>query len=262
MSKQDNQIIERQVGEKVTLSLGLDKSLTKDVGDGILETVVTTGNLDRHGEKIATLGVNTDTYMASNPIVLYGHDYQSLPIGKTISLEKKENSIVARFQLATAEYDFANTVSKLIKGGYLNAVSIGGIVKEWSKDFTEILKMDMIEFSVVPVPANAEATMTRRSLEEVSGKSFEEVEKEFKEFVKDTLVDKLEGMEYDEVSSAIKVLDNLLATLKESNKANSSVGNSTPPEVKRILKVRLVDSAKAIDQEIERTIRIIKLNKD
>jgi HK97 family phage prohead protease len=261
MSKKDNQVIERKVGEKVTLTLGVDSALTKEVEDGILETVVTTGNLDRHGEKIVSMGVNTDTYM-SNPVVLYGHDYQSLPIGKAISLEKRENSIIARFKLATEEYDFANTVSKLIKGGYLNAVSIGGIVKEWSKDFTEILKMDMVEFSVVPVPANAEATMTRRSLEEVSGKSFEEVKKEYQEFERETLVDKLDAMPYDEVSSAIKTLDGLLATLKESHKAKSSAGDSTPQEVKRILKVALVDSAKNLDKGIERTIRIIKLKKE
>ena len=254
--------IQREVGEKVQVSLGLDNSLTKDLGDGVLETVVTTTALDRHNESISSAGVNTDSYMA-NPVVLYGHDYASLPIGKAISLTKTDNSVTARFQLAVNEYPFAKTVYDLIKGGYLNAVSIGGVVREWSEDMRTILKMDMVEFSVVPVPANPEAIITGRSFEEATGKTIEQVTEEYQDFAKKTLLDKVKHIPNNEMQTTIKVLDNLIATLKESEQADSSVGEliAEAPELKHIKTVRKVELLKAINRESEKGLRTIKLKR-
>jgi len=256
----DDNKIEREVGEKVQVSLGLDNSLTKDLGDGMLETVVTTTALDRHNESIASAGVNTDGYMA-NPVVLYGHDYASLPIGKAISITKSDNSVTAKFQLAIKEYPFAKTVYDLIKGGYLNAVSIGGVVKEWSKDMKTIMQMDMVEFSVVPVPANPEAIITGRSFEDITGKSVEQFNKECQQAFKATMLDKVKHIPNNEMQTTIKVLDNLIATLKEVENDESSAGEliAEAPELKHIKKVRKVQLLKDIHKESERGLRTIKL---
>jgi len=254
-------IKQREIGEKVQVSLGLDNSLTKDLGDGVLETVVTTTALDRHNESIASAGVNTDSYMA-NPVVLYGHDYASLPIGKAISLTKTDNSVTARFKLAVDEYPFAKTVYDLIKGGYLNAVSIGGVVREWSDDMRTILKMDMVEFSVVPVPANPEAIITGRSFQEATGKTIEEVTEEYQDFAKKMLLDKVKSIPNNEMQTTIKVLDNLIATLKESDQADSSAGElAEAKELKHIKTVRKVELLKAINRESEKGLRTIKLKR-
>lgn len=258
MTKSDPAIIERKVGEKVKLHLGIDKTATKDLGDGQFEAVVTTSSTDRHNEQIVTSGIDVTNYMASNPVVLYGHDYFGLPIGKTLALSQLKNKMKAKFQLAVEEYDFASTVAKLIAGGYLNAVSIGGVVRKWSEDYRTIEEMEMVEFSIVSIPANSEAIITGRAFEEMAGKSIEQVGKEYEDFSHGNMLDKLKHIDNDEIRTAIEFLEKHVATLKESVSANSSVGNNDPA-TKRIIKVRMLHAAKAVDAESERVIKLIKL---
>lgn len=262
MSKKTDQpsVQKREVGEKVKLTLGFESASTKDLGDGVLEAIITTSAMDRHNENIETTGITYKDYM-NNPVVLYGHDYEGLPIGKTLKLTKQMGTqIKARFQLAVEEYPFAATVYEMIKSGYLNAVSIGGIVREWSEDYRTIVKMDMVEFSVVPVPANPEALITSRSLlEKAAGKPIEQIRTEYLDFSQKILVDKVADMGETEVNQAIKVLENLVAALKESAKANSTAGTSAPQEVKRIKHITLRDSAKAVATQSQRIIKIVKV---
>jgi HK97 family phage prohead protease len=187
---EDKTVIKREIGERVNVLMTLEPTATKQLADGVFETVVTTSSDDRHNENIITTGINTANYM-KNPVVLYGHDYQGLPIGKSLSLTEMKNKMKAKFQLAVEEYPFAATVAALIKGGYLNAVSIGGVVRKWSEDYRTIEEMEMVEFSVVPVPANAEALITGRALEQATGKSLEVIEREFKEFAHKSMLDNI-----------------------------------------------------------------------
>lgn len=249
--------IVREVGEKVRMTLGLDMATVKDLGDGVFEATVTTSLVDRQGESIDTTGIDTSTYMG-NPVVLYGHDYQGLPIGKTLKLTSFTNKMKARFQLAIAEYPFAATVASMIKGGYLNAVSIGGMVRQWSDDYKTIEKLEMVEFSIVPVPANPDALITSRSLEEITGKSVTAVQAEYKSFVHKTMVDNVSTLGDDEINNAIKTLEGLLAALKESAKPTPSAGN-TNTEVKRIKRITLRDNAKAVATQSQRVIKLVKL---
>lgn len=254
------EIIKREIGEHVSLSLGFEPTLTKDLGNGLFEVVVTTSAKDRHGENILTDGISTDNWLV-NPVVLYGHDYQGLPIGKGTKLTKTKNKLKAQFQLAVEEYPFAATVAAMIAGGYLNAASIGGIVRRWSDDYMTIEEMDMVEFSIVPVPANPEAIMTQRSLEKATGKSMEAISKEYHQFVKKNMIDKVAELEEDEISQAVKVLKSLTVVLEESANARFSVGEPATDEIKVIRTFRLKSAAIAVNQESERVIKLVKLNK-
>src|SRR6185369_7139319 len=147
-------IIKREVGERVDFFGNLDPTTVKDLGDGIFEATVTTSQVDRTNESILTEGIDPSTWEATGMPVLYGHEYSGLPIGKGISWRSFKNKMTSRFQLAVKEYPFAATVASMIKGGYLNSVSIGGVVKQWSEDYSTIMQMEMVEFSVVPIPAN------------------------------------------------------------------------------------------------------------
>lgn len=255
----EEKIVKREVGERVKIKMVFDKPAIKAAGDeeaGILEAVITSSATDRHNENIVTQGIDTSNYL-KNPVVLYGHDYFGLPIGKTLQLTEMKNKIKARFQLAIEEYDFAKTVYDMVLNGYLNAVSIGGIVKKWSDDYRTIEEMEMIEFSLVSIPANADAMITARSFEEAAGKPIETVAKEFEAFSHGTMLDKLKGLDDDGISESIRVLKSLVATLEESNKARSSAGDGT--QKSRILKIRLKESAVQMHKESERIIRVIKL---
>ena len=189
-----------------------------------------------------------------NPDVLYGHDYEGLPIGKTTKLTQFKNKMKAQFQLAVEECPFAATVAALIKGGYLNATSIGGIVRQWSDDYKTIQEMEMLEFSVVPVPANQEALMTSRSLKEMTGKDIETIRAEFQEFSHKVFVDKLKGMPQDDVKDAIKVLENLVARLKDTAEGDKSLEGD-----KTLIKRFVLKDAKAVAEQSQRVIKTIKL---
>ena len=254
MTKILDKIEKRKVGEKVSLALNFDSASTKDLGEGVIEAIITTSSVDRHNENIETKGIDTKNYM-NNPIVLYGHDYEGLPIGKTLKLTKQMGTqIKARFQLAVEEYPFASTVYSMIKSGYLNAVSIGGVVKEWSDDYRTINKMDMIEFSVVPVPANPEALITSRSFEKMVGKSVDEVKQEYQDFNRKVLLDKVADMGEDEIKDAITVLKNLVARLEETEQASLADAKNTKTVRHYILK-----DAQAVATQSQQVIKTIKL---
>lgn len=256
----EDQEIKREVGEKATISLSLEKDATSDLGDGIFECVVTTSSVDRHGESIVTGGIDASNWVDKNPVVLYGHDYWSLPIGKGLSWKQMANKAKCKFQLAVEEYPFAATVAALIKFGALNTVSIGGMVKKWSEDYKTILEMEMVEFSVVPVPANAEAIITSRAFQEATGKSLDQIRGEFREFAqRSSIVDKVSGMGEDEVNEAVKVLKSLTATLEQTAEAAAASKGDTNEEIRRVRRYVLQDSAKAVATQSQRIIKIIKL---
>jgi len=134
---------------------------SKDLGDGEIETVVASDSLDRHGEKISIDGMDTRKYM-KNPVVQWAHDYDLPPIGKATKVWKDGGKLMARMKFAITENPFAKTIYDLVKGGFLNAVSIGFIPLEM--DGNMFTKSEMVEFSVVPVPANSDALISAKKL--------------------------------------------------------------------------------------------------
>lgn len=256
---EEKEITERKLDERVDFQFNLEQGSVKDMGEGSFSCVVSTSSIDRTNESIDTSGITTDTYM-QNPVVLYGHDYSSLPIGKCISLKSFKNKLTATFQLAVNEYPFAKTVSDLIKGGYLNAVSIGGSVKAWSDDYTKILAMEMLEFSVVPVPANAQALITSRSLEEITGKSVDVIKHEYKDFVDKSLADKVAGIDNEELQDYIKSLKSLIAILETTVDQTSTKDTSKEESEKITLTLR--KTAGQVSETGQKIIRLVKAKKD
>jgi HK97 family phage prohead protease len=257
--KDDEQPIVREIGERVDIIMAFEPDSVKDMGDGQFTATITTSTIDRMGESIDTQGITTDAYM-QNPVVLYGHDYSALPIGKTTKLSQFKNKMQATFQLAIKEYSFAQTVADLIKGGYLNAVSIGGVVRQWNESYTEIQAMEMVEFSVVPVPANGEALITGRSLEKMTGKSAEQVAKEYHDFQNKAYSAGLKGLDTDELASYIKSLKDLTAILETAHAAKTSEKDTPEADEKIILTLRKTGGKVA--ETGQQIIRLVKAKKE
>jgi HK97 family phage prohead protease len=235
----------REVGEHIAFHANFEPTKTKDLGEGIIEAVITTGAIDHHNETINMDGVDVSAYHGT---VLFGHDYEGLPIGKTISLTKMKSKIKAKFQLAINEFPFANLIYNMIKGGYITDVSIGGIVRKWSDDYQVIEEMVMKEFSVVPIGANPEAMITAVKDLKLDPA---DVKQQYQDFARSVLVDKLSGLGDDEVNDAIKVLKNLMARLEESTETIST-------DVKQVRRIVLRD-ARAVATQSQRVIKTIKL---
>lgn len=128
---------------------------------------ITSGSADRDRDTIAPAGWQLDNYR-KNPVVMFGHDYGSLPVAKATQIESRADGLSSVAEFAPADvYPFADTVYKMVAGGFLNAASVGFRPVAWTYnedrkgvDFSE---QELLEWSIVPVPANAEALVEARS---------------------------------------------------------------------------------------------------
>lgn len=130
-----------------------------DTDAGTFEVVISDETVDRYGEVIKVDGWDTNNYML-NPIVLWGHDHRSMPIGICTSLEvTADRKLLARGRFAPAEANpFAQQVRALYDLGIVRATSVGFISKE--AEGNVITKAELLEFSFVSVPANPMALST------------------------------------------------------------------------------------------------------
>jgi HK97 family phage prohead protease len=181
----------------------------------VLEFIGTTEGVDRDGEIIKSEAWQLEKYLA-NPVVQWAHDYSQPPIGKTISIRRDGTNTI--FGIEFADYEFADTIFKLCKGGFLNATSVGFIPIEYvpgqkgtGKTYT---KVELLELSIVPVPSNPEALITAREAGVITVKEFESITTHKKEPKKTT-----QALIKDEIDYLIKLIDE--AGVCEETKASS-----------------------------------------
>lgn len=142
-----------------------------DEQQGIFDVMITTEVKDRQGDFVSAEGGKLDNYM-KNPVVMFAHDYDKPPVARTLELEVlKGKGIRARFQFPPiGTYDFADTIHGLWSGKFLNAASIGfmpgqeesSVSPIWDENGdavkgTQYNDWELLEFSIVPVPANQTA---------------------------------------------------------------------------------------------------------
>lgn len=127
---------------------------------GTFRMVISTDQVDRHGEIVNQDGWQYDNYM-KNAVVLWGHDSYSIPVGITDKLsmvvENGVKSLVAEGRFAA--HEFAQTLRKLYEDGMLRASSVGFIPLEY--DGNTITKAELLEWSFVSIPANPFALSAR-----------------------------------------------------------------------------------------------------
>lgn len=136
----------------------------KDLGEGKLEAIISTNDVDRHGEVINIDGLDISNY-EKNPVVMWAHDYSLPPIGKTLSLSKetigKRMMLKTEMEFAIGISGLAREVYNLYREGYLHAFSIGFIANDMEGNtYTE---SEMLEYSAVPIPANPNALVLAKS---------------------------------------------------------------------------------------------------
>ncbi len=141
-----------------------------------VSATISTGSIDRQGDTVDPAGWQLERYL-SNPVVLWAHDYKALPIAKATSVQVKGSGRRARLR-ATARFEtfpFADAVFNLIAAGTVNATSVGFVPLEWKfadeeedRGFAamDITKAELLEYSIVPVPANAEALIGAKCLDD------------------------------------------------------------------------------------------------
>lgn len=141
----------------------IEKSAPKKktfVGDGEFEVVATTEGVDRDGEVIKVSGWDFTNFQKS-PVLLWGHDYGSLPIGAVTDIRVEGTSVIAKGVFARSE--FAQEVRSLYDDGFVKTVSVGFIPHE--RTGATITKAELLELSFVSVPSNPDALDRLKSFE-------------------------------------------------------------------------------------------------
>ncbi len=126
-----------------------------------VDFIISTRSIDRDNDTIDPMGWDLTAYK-NNPVVLFAHDYASLPIAKATQISAGPDGLKARAEFTTQDLNpMGETVFRMLEKGFLNATSVGFKPREFKQnrergglDFT---KQELLEFSVVPVPSNPSA---------------------------------------------------------------------------------------------------------
>jgi len=118
---------------------------------------------DRDDDRVLPLGLDLSRYR-ENPIIAWAHDYYSpyAVIGRAAEMQVSDTDFRIRpeFREPANEHDPMTIIRRLIDDGFVRALSVGFQPIEWEEnewggyDFT---KVEILEVSVVPIPANQEA---------------------------------------------------------------------------------------------------------
>lgn len=153
-----------------------------DAKNGVLRVAVATdSSVDRDGEIIDSNGWDFNNFL-KNPVLLWAHDYREEPVGKVTGLQKDGDRVLFSAELAVGISEKATRIYELFQKGFLNAFSVGFIPKEWKDGVNEMgkavrtfTKTELLEISVVPVPANANALVMARGYAQEKGWSWDDL---------------------------------------------------------------------------------------
>lgn len=128
---------------------------------------ITTAERDRDRDTIAADGWKLDNYL-KNPVVLFAHGYRSLPIARDTGIEIDAKGLIGHPEFCPDEMNpLGPMVERMLRGGFLNAASIGmaPLTYQFNEEErgVDFLTQELLEYSIVPVPANPGALVEARS---------------------------------------------------------------------------------------------------
>jgi phage head maturation protease len=158
-------------GVAMTRATIIEKQTTSD-GRRLARFVASDETVDRYGDIIRASGWQLDNYR-KNPVLLYGHMSRELPIGRVEPIAVEGTSLIAHAEFTPEGMSaFNDTVWAMVDQGFLNAVSVGFMpladptpIFDANKQLTgfEFIAQELLENSVVPVPANPNALQLAKS---------------------------------------------------------------------------------------------------
>ena len=210
--------------------------------------IASSEKIDRDGDIVRVDGINIKEYK-KNPVVMFAHDHNSLPIAKATRIWKEDKNLMVKMQFTTPEENsMGDTVYKLIKGDYLKSLSIGfrpnwdsAIRLEKSKGW-DFKSSDLYEISIVPIPANAAAVVQSKGIQKaLADNVIDDIElKEFELYLSDI---KLPDVEMDELmeeiennkketNEQVEKIEQTIETLSKEDDPYSWMWDYEPTEVK------------------------------
>jgi len=202
----------------------LENCEVKKVGERQYEFTASTADMDRDGEVIDVSGWDLKNFK-KNPVIMFAHDYRTLPIGRATKIGIREGKLVNNVEFPPeGTYEFADIVERLVGAGFLKTESVGFMPKKWEdgdggektprRTYT---KQELLEISIVPVPSNPNALMNAVKEGVITQKQFNSIT-EVKPEVKDEHLK-------PEKTSQEQIIDELdyLELMLQENGANDRV---------------------------------------
>lgn len=141
----------------------------------ITGAIASTGAVDRMGEILDPKGWDLSNFKKA-PRLLWGHEARDLPIGRVVPSSMKVNQrgeLLFDAEFAEKENPFAKQVADMMRANFINTFSVGFIPKKRDDHNPDVItEMELLEISVVNIPANPEA------LAKTAFKDFQEVVKD------------------------------------------------------------------------------------
>lgn len=233
----------------------------KKMAEGEIEAVLSTDDLDRHGERVSVKGLT----IPKDQVIKMYYNHQTygdaLPIGKWLRIWKSNGKLVGHgvFDL---EDSFAYKVYRKVQNGFIDSISIGFYPQEYDGETATWTKSELVEASVVAEPANTSAVITSKEL----GFTEEDFQKSLKGKLKEARLEPdqadpaeepddtapEDGGADPEVKAAIDELNSRLGAVEQTLKEAAA-----NPAKKHLIKVRL--QLKQVDQSVEKANRIVKI---
>jgi HK97 family phage prohead protease len=213
--------------------------------------LASTSSIDRQGDSIDQSGWELKSFK-QNPVILWAHRYDELPLGKVVDLSITDNGLEADISFASEEANpKAQQVKKLIDDGILNAVSVGFIGKERNGNI--ITKAELLEISIVPVPANQEAlVMASKNIDEALVKDITELLKK-EESDMTEIPEDIEIPDTEENEDVEEVVESEVIDLGSDEKSVEKSGRVISSKNRKILESTR-DSLKNSLSEIEKLL--------
>lgn len=144
-----------------------------DVDQRTVQCIVSTQDAGRDGLVVLTAGIGLDNFR-KNPVVLAAHD-AARPVGRCINISAVGTELhgTVQFPPPGTSADSDQTLA-LIRANILNGISIGFRPLQTKPDINgglQITQSELLEFSIVSIPALANALITSRSFRPTGDRS-------------------------------------------------------------------------------------------
>lgn len=126
--------------------------------DGSFIAVASTNSIDRHGEVVDNNGWDLKAFK-KNPVILWGHNHDEPAIGVSKKTWVEGTGKKAKLMIQPLLHDVterAKAIKTLVEMGIIKTLSVGFKPLE-SPDGVTFTKNELLEVSMVNVPANADA---------------------------------------------------------------------------------------------------------
>jgi HK97 family phage prohead protease len=214
-----NKIKGEYKGFSVEMPVAFEKTVTKkeDKEEVTYTMVFSTPDKDRHGD-IVVQNWTLDSYRA-NPVLIDSHNYDSIThiIGRVLNIRVDNEQLKGELEFALMNPK-GQLAKEMVEGGFINTSSVGFIPTEFDNE-GRILKSELLENSLVSVPANARALF-----EKIAKEAEVEVAELKKEIIEEKPIEKINETKTI-LSQKREVLKSVIQVIKEMDEMTSSERN-------------------------------------